>query len=175
MGRQRAPPAGSGITRQHAKPQVSGMMRHSLARAGMGPRRLITRRSRVQIPPPPPANVQVRAGVQAPALLLSGRSSTGSSTGSIDTPRPTSGRGRTKPLKPTAVVVALAVPGRSVAGAVQWSAGPRLLDRENGGAHPGDLQAGYRSREVRHTLEVGERPMQMSLRVEHAVQRSARG
>src|SRR5271165_5010467 len=33
---------------------------------------LITRRSRVQIPPPPPMKVQVRAGSQEPALLLSG-------------------------------------------------------------------------------------------------------
>jgi hypothetical protein len=47
-------------------------------------RRLITRRSRVQIPPPPPTKMQVRAGADALALLFVGRSSTGSSTGWID-------------------------------------------------------------------------------------------
>ncbi len=54
MGRQRGSGAGRGITGQYTKPQVRGMMRHLVTWADMGLRRLITRRSRVQIPPPPP-------------------------------------------------------------------------------------------------------------------------
>jgi hypothetical protein len=48
---------------------------------------LITRRSWVQIPPPLPVKVQVRAGARAPALLLPGDASHGLSHESVTSPR----------------------------------------------------------------------------------------
>jgi hypothetical protein len=43
-------------------------------------KRLITRRSQVQILPPPPTKLQVRAGPDGPALVVQAQTSTGSST-----------------------------------------------------------------------------------------------
>ena len=51
IGCQRPTAAGSGDTRQHPKAQVRGTIRNCLTRADAASKRLITRRSRVQIPP----------------------------------------------------------------------------------------------------------------------------
>src|SRR5215207_6013634 len=61
------------------KPQLSGTVWYGIGPNGTLTVGLITRRSQVQILPPPPTNMQVRAGAQAPALCLSGPTSNGSS------------------------------------------------------------------------------------------------
>ena len=71
MGWQGPSPAGLADTGRHAKAQVSGTFRHLLAQADTALRRLITRRSQVQILPPPPTNMQVRGPPSGRASLRS--------------------------------------------------------------------------------------------------------
>ena len=62
--------AGRGVTARHAKAQLNGTFRHDLSSAVTAVRRLITRRSQVQILPPPPSKTLVNSGPPGPLLLF---------------------------------------------------------------------------------------------------------
>ncbi len=71
---RREPTTDGSVTRR-GRPGLRrcGTLTYQRRRPPTGGVRLITRRSRVQIPPPPPTKVQVRAGARAPALCVPDR------------------------------------------------------------------------------------------------------
>ena len=84
MARQAPNPASPAVTNELAKPQLSGTFQHRAALAETAPKRLITRRSQVQILPPPPIHQKSRSEAPFRRGLIASRRKTSSCLG-VDT------------------------------------------------------------------------------------------